>query len=215
MEQYKVTMQVKDITPLLMHPHPVIIELGMCDGYHSNLMLEQLHSLNKPYTYHGVEPVKHLYDRIHLKYAGQKHNIAIASENGELDLHVSGGSHPQHGSYYGSSSIRSPKLVTQAWERMTFTTQRCTAMTFDTFIESIGLKDKRIDFIWADIQGAEIDLINGGQQALKHTRYLYTEYNNSELYEGCLDLNGILALLPDWELVHDYNGDALLINTLL
>jgi hypothetical protein len=50
---------------------------------------------------------------------------------------------------------------------------------------------------------------------LKHTRYLYTEYNNSELYEGCLDLNGILALLPDWELVHDYNGDALLINTLL
>ncbi|MEN9248224.1 MAG: hypothetical protein Q6L50_08560 [Gloeomargarita sp. GMQP_bins_120] len=37
------------------------------------------------------------------------------------------------------------------------------------------------DFIWADVQGAEVDLIQGGLQALANTRYFYTEYANTEL----------------------------------
>jgi hypothetical protein len=47
-----------------------------------------------------------------------------------------------------------------------------------------------IDFIWADVQGAEEDLILGGLDTLrKRTKYLFTEYNNSEMYEGQINLN--------------------------
>ena len=42
----------------------------------------------------------------------------------------------------------------------------------------------RVDFIWADIQGAEGDLVAGAHSTLARTRYLYTEYSNDEWYEG-------------------------------
>ena len=43
---------------------------------------------------------------------------------------------------------------------------------------------RAIDLIWADVQGAEADLIEGGTEALRRTRYFYTEYNNQELIRG-------------------------------
>lgn len=69
-----------------------------------------------------------------------------------------------------------------------------------------------IDFIWADVQGAEADLIKGGHTALRQTRYLYTEYNNQEFYEGQASLRKILKLLPEFEVVSRYDNDVLLRN---
>ena len=52
-----------------------------------------------------------------------------------------------------------------------------------------------IDFLWADIQGAEGEMIRGGQKALSATPFLYTEYSNDELYEDQVSLCEILGLL--------------------
>jgi hypothetical protein len=38
------------------------------------------------------------------------------------------------------------------------------------------------------------------------------EYCESELYEGEINLNKILELMPNFEVVEDYNGDVLLKN---
>ena len=65
-----------------------------------------------------------------------------------------------------------------------------------------------VDFIWADVQGAEADLVLGGRETLKRTRFFYTEYSNRELYEGQADLGQLLAMLPDFELVHRYQGEV-------
>jgi hypothetical protein len=69
-----------------------------------------------------------------------------------------------------------------------------------------------IDLIWADVQGAEVDLIAGGKEALKHTRYFYTEYSNTELYEGQINLRQLMALLPDFHVLRRYEKDVLLKN---
>jgi hypothetical protein len=87
-------------------------------------------------------------------------------------------------------------------------------LTYDTLFQQTSLD--RVDFIWADIQGSEIDLIRGGQTALKHTRYLYLEYSNGGLYQGDANLEALCqALGEQWEIAEDFKGDALLRNKML
>jgi hypothetical protein len=69
-----------------------------------------------------------------------------------------------------------------------------------------------IDFIWADIQGAEAEMIRGGLDTLSRTRYLFTEYSDDELYEGQPTLRDILELLPDFRVVELWSDDVLLKN---
>ncbi len=82
--------------------------------------------------------------------------------------------------------------------------------TLDRFCENQGLGV--IDFIWADIQGAEGEMIRGGRQALARTRYLYTEYSDDELYENQATLRDILELLPDFRVIELWSDDVLLEN---
>jgi FkbM family methyltransferase len=76
-----------------------------------------------------------------------------------------------------------------------------------------------IDIIHMDVQGAEDLVIEGGMDFLtNHTRYLYTEFSNIELYEEALTKEGICSLLPDYEIVGLFNtnymwfGDMLMRN---
>jgi FkbM family methyltransferase len=70
-----------------------------------------------------------------------------------------------------------------------------------------------IDFLWADVQGAEGDLIAGATETLNETRYFYTEYSNSEMYEGQVTLWQLQSLLPGFAVVKVFNEDVLLRNT--
>ena len=203
---------------------PVIIELGMCDGYHTKLMVAILSSTGKKYTFHGFEPVRSLFSLINLNYNSALgdvsiYNMAVGSKDEVSDLYISGGSRIENGvvmdNYYGSSSIRKPKLVLEAWKDMTFQKEQIQVISLDTHVKNSNLKGKTIDFIWADIQGAEVDMIKGGKKTFKNVRYLYTEYCDSELYDGEIGLAEICKLLPDFEVVFDYGGDVLLKNTKL
>lgn len=77
----------------------------------------------------------------------------------------------------------------------------------DTWAASRGIQ--HVDFIWADVQGAEMDLIAGGVETLKLTTYFYTEYSQSELYEGQAPLETIQAALPNYDLIQRFQHDAL------
>jgi FkbM family methyltransferase len=74
-----------------------------------------------------------------------------------------------------------------------------------------------IHFMWCDPQGAQAKIISGGPWVFSHTRLLYIEYYEKEMYEGEPNLDEILRLLgPDWELEALYGGDnALLRNKVL
>lgn len=70
-----------------------------------------------------------------------------------------------------------------------------------------------VDFIWADIQGAEAEMVRGGLATLARTRYLYTEYSDHEMYEGQATLQDLLAMLPAFRVVELWEEDVLLENT--
>lgn len=59
------------------------------------------------------------------------------------------------------------------------------------------------------MQGAEIDLIQGGKVTLESTTFFYTEYALQELYEGQVSLEEIQASMPDHYLVERFRNDAL------
>jgi FkbM family methyltransferase len=200
---------------------PILFEFGMCDGYHSNLMLSILSKNKKPFIYHGFEPVYDLYKNIILKYDTSLGNVmyfnkAISSQTGIVEFYKSGGYKIENNQikehYCGSSSIRKPKLVIESWKDMTFEKTFVEAITFDEHINQFSLNNQIIDFIWADIQGAEVDLINGGKETFNNVRYFYTEYENLEYYEGEIGLQEICNMLSNFEIVEDYGGDVLLKN---
>lgn len=208
---------------------PIVYEFGACDGYHTRMMVKDLVDNGKAFEYHAFEPVLELFNLSLLPTTyslpnGQigKYRIsnkAIAAKTGKMILHKSDGIRVENGriveQYYASSSIREPKIVTQAWPNMTFTDREVDTITFDDYVNEVGHQDSIIDFIWADIQGAEIDLILGGALTFPRVKYFYTEYNNSELYEGLIGLDQIVEMLPGFEIVFDFQGDVLLKNTAL
>jgi len=199
---------------------PVIFEFGTCDGQHTNIMCSILKQMNKNFKYHAFEGDYRIIPNFWRNNANHVMDIklnqaAIGNKDGEVIFNLSGGEESRPGhfkqAFYGSSSIRKPKKTAEYWPDMTFEESKVKCYKFDTYYNEV--KPGIIDFIWADIQGAEGDLIDGGQEALSKTRYLYTEYSNDELYEGEVGLDEILKRLPgSWTVIEDYGSDILLKN---
>lgn len=82
--------------------------------------------------------------------------------------------------------------------------------TIDTFCysENIGM----IDFLWIDAQGAEHLVLGGAKKMIDNTRYIYTEFDNQELYEGQKNLNYLKGVLNKFQLVGIYDNNVLFEN---
>lgn len=188
---------------------PNIIELGAYDGEDTKTMLELLG--NKKYRYHLFEPNRNLLFELFINLAPYKNrieifNAAIGNSIGIVKFFISSGEN------YASSSIREPYLVYKTWPDMKFIKDWCTIITLDYHIDNMNMQSEIIDFIWADIQGAEVDLINGGEKTFNKVRYFYTEYSEIEFYKGEIGLQSILDMLPDFEMVEKDGGNMLLRN---
>lgn len=197
--------------------HPVILEIGCNDGSHTRQFLDVFPTA----TIHCFEPDERALRRWSRHVRSDRvtvHPIAIGAADGTARFFASGGTPPgaapEHRLPDGwdlSGSIRPPKrmLHVNPWCRFD-DTRRVTVRSLDSWAAQHEIDG--VDFIWADVQGAEGDLIQGGQRTLGRTRYLYTEYDNRELYEGQIDLRALLRLLPQFDVVTRYAGDVLLRN---
>lgn len=202
---------------------PVIIECGTCEGDHTHFMCSVLHEMGKNFTFHAFEPNINLkQDFINRnEYDLKTGNLkiffkAIGKENGKCNFWVSSGKNKiTNESYHGSSSIKKPQIILREYPDMSFTETTVDVVSLDAHCKEHNLDSKVIDFIWADVQSAEKDLILGGLNTLRNTRYFYTEYIDGYSYEEKASLSDILKLLPYYEIVEDYGGDVLLKNTLL
>ena len=202
--------KVKEV--LTQSDKPIMIELGGCDGYHSNMFVTYLSNIRTDFTYIILEPVKRLAKQIQdiLSWCPNVKVIqkAVASTNGVVSFYES------DDKYYGSSSIRKPTTKNfEFWSDMKFSESTCETITLDTLIDNCGLQNQIIDFIWSDIQGAEGDLIEGGKKTLNNTKFFYTEFLEHEIYEGQLhNYKEICSLLPNFEVLHKFDSDILFRN---
>lgn len=153
----------------------------------------------------------------------KKYQYAVSDKVGLVDFHMSSGQPDnwpvelEHGWDY-SGSIKKPKLHLERHPWCKFEqTIKINTMTLDKFVadNNANQLEQRIDiidFVWCDCQGAERNVIEGAREALKKTRYLYTEYSDEELYEGEIGLQEILDLLPNFVMLQDFGTDVLLKN---
>jgi 2-O-methyltransferase len=136
------------------------------------------------------------------------HRAAIAESDGAGPLILSREGWGQEWTH--SSSIKRPKNHLHRFPVTFGDTVEVEHVSLDSFYERQGLDV--VDFVWADIQGAEGEMVRGGRRALERTRYLYTEYSDDELYEDQATLADILELLPGFRVLELWPEDVLLAN---
>jgi FkbM family methyltransferase len=196
---------------------PTILEIGCNDGGNTLWFLE-IFKTPKVYCF---EPDPRAIVRFKTK-VGQRSNvnlfeIAVSDKNGDITFYQSGGlrydelAKTPYEDWDGSGSIRRPKDHLTREPRITFK-QSITVktVTLDTWCNEHNIEC--IDFIWMDVQGAEIDVFRGGINTLAKTRFIYTEYANTELYKGQYTLKQLLKHLKNFDVLIRYPGDVLLRN---
>jgi len=196
---------------------PTILEIGCNDGSNTLWFLE---TFKNPKVY-CFEPEPRAIARFKEK-VGERFNIklfeiALSDHNGEVDFYQSGvqldegqaNAMPQ--GWDRSGSIRQPKEHLMIHPRVTFD-RKITVMasTLDAWCDKHGIGT--IDFIWMDVQGAEIDVFRGAKNTLAKTRFIYTEYSNLELYKGQFNLRKLMEHLKNFNVMIRYPGDVLLRN---
>lgn len=205
--------------------NPTILEIGCNDGTHSLW----LHNIFKNPTIYCFEPDPRAISRFKKK-VGHNPNIhlfeiALSDHDGEIEFHQSGGELTDEQlkempegwdnklteGWDLSGSIRKPKEHLNLHPWVTFDKKiLVTTSTLDNWCKKHNIDN--IDFIWMDVQGAETDVFKGGKNTLPKTRFIYTEYNNQELYEGQLNLKQLMQHLKDFNIITRYPDDVLLRN---
>ncbi|HEX8030504.1 MAG TPA: FkbM family methyltransferase [Vicinamibacterales bacterium] len=208
---------LRTLPSLLGKNDPVILEIGCNDGAHTLNFLR----LFGDATIYAFEPDPRARARFAAAVQDPRvklFDIAISDTDGEIDFHMSGGApSPEVAAQLPagwdlSGSIRKPTGHIEMFPWCTFDQQiKVQTLTLDTWCKNQGIA--AIDFIWADVQGAEGDMVRGARHALGNTRFLYTEYSDRELYAGQLSLRSLLALLPDFTVLNRFSEDVLLENT--
>lgn len=211
---------------IINHNKPVVIEVGACDGMHTNIMCSTIKARGiQDYEFHSFEPSPDLTNAFLSRNLQHFPNLkfvpaAVGAKDGVVDFYLSSGEESRDGhfkqSFYGSSSIKEPDKCSVYWPDMKFRKIQSKCYRLDTYCAE--QKMGKIDFIWADVQGAERDLIEGGTKALSNTRFFYTEISRANQYKdiGYEEAEGIMKLLPGkWSIVENYGDDVLFKNELL
>jgi len=200
----------------------VILDIGANNGWHS----AQFSRMFPQAAIHSFEPdtraIAKFRERVHSPQV-VLHEAAIGAADGTAQFHISSGLPPdipaeklaQYAQGWDQSgSLRVPKAHLELWPWCRFEETATVAVrSLDSWAHEHGIG--AVDFIWADIQGAAGDMIQGGGETLANTRYLYTEYSNKELYEGEPNLPALLAMLPGFSVLKRYPLDVLLRNVAL
>jgi FkbM family methyltransferase len=215
------------IIDLFSNKSPLFFEIGANDGT-DTVWLSQIAKV-----VHAFEPDDEVFSKLALvKFQNQVilNHCAIGKKVGIVQFYKSSGIWPaqpvvsplgdRSANYCWdkSGSIKKPKehLITHPWCKFDSTIQ-VRVETLDNYCTRN--KIDKIDFMWADVQGAEADMIAGGKDTFsKRVEYLYTEYSNSEQYEGQSTLDEIKALLSDYKIIQKFEppggsaGDVLFHN---
>jgi FkbM family methyltransferase len=208
------------IRTLLNTNAPVILDIGANDGSTTLSFLKEFPDA-KIYAF---EPDPRAAAKFRTLIKGDDRvrlfEIAIGARDREAEFHCSSGvppgatlaQYPQ--GWDQSGSLRAPKTTTQVWPWCKFESKiTVTVRQLDSWAKEH--LSNGIDFIWADVQGAEGDLIAGGTETLAKTRYFYTEYSNDEWYEGQPNLLQLSRKLNNFVIVHRFAMDVLFRNKAL
>ncbi len=213
------SIKLSEIKRLVDTPRPVILEVGANDGYDTIRFLQEMPRARIVCFEPDPRPLARFCCRDDKRVTLLE--VAVADREYIAELKLSGGRSlafptkmPNNGDpadWDLSSSLLQPtEFLHERHQWLTFDkTATVQAAPLDAFRDE---HYPHVDFIWADVQGAEALLILGGQETLRHTRFFYTEYYDTPQYRRQPSLAAIEAFLPGWDLARTYGGNALFIN---
>ncbi|HLD55099.1 MAG TPA: FkbM family methyltransferase [Candidatus Nanoarchaeia archaeon] len=175
------SMLTKDkIKKLLKKENPIILEIGANNGRDTREFLFTFKNCSIYCFEPDLRAIRKFKDRVQDRRC-KLFEVAVGDHDGFATFYISAG-WGMKGGWDGASSIKKPKEVLKLG--LTFEKKmEVKTLKLDTWVKENNIE--KIDFIWADVQGAERDLIVGGIKTLNDkTKYLYTEFSDEELYEG-------------------------------
>jgi FkbM family methyltransferase len=195
-------------------PDPTILELGANDGEHTAMFLD----LFPQARIYAFEPDVRAAARFRARIGADRRVLlfeaAVGAVDGPAPFYPSDGwpspadreRLPDGWDLSGSLHRPTGHLQQHPW--CTFSRQvEVTVWSLDSWAAFKRIGD--VDFIWADVQGAEGDVVTGGRQTLVRTRWFYTEFSDAPLYAGQVALADLQWMLPMFTLAKRYEHDAL------
>jgi FkbM family methyltransferase len=156
---------------------PVIVEAGAHIGIDTN----EMYRFWPGCTIYAFEPVPELYERLKKNTAGLKNVIcyplALSNMRGTAKMFVSSGSSD------GSSSLLLPKEHLSEHPDVIFDAQvDVKTVTLDDWARENNIK--RVDFLWLDLQGHELAVLQSATKVLETVSAIHTEVSIKEMYVG-------------------------------
>ncbi len=162
---------------LLLPEAPIIVDAGAHVGSDTIVMSR----LWPQGTIHAFEPVPGLFQKLTDNTTGlpnvHRYPLALGSEVGTAEMFVSGGGSD------ASSSLLPPKEVLQINPHVSFL--ECLAVqtsTLDIWAQENGVP--AVDFLWLDMQGAELAMLKAAPQSLSSVRLIHLEVSLMEIYKN-------------------------------
>lgn len=200
-----VNMVVNEIKERINIDNLIIFDIGSLNGIESVKFTEKLPNCKvynfepNPFSYQTVLKSCENIENI------SKYNLAIGDYNGKSDFYI------MHHNM-GGSSILSPTILDKLGNYCTPYTVDISRL--DTWCENN--KINKIDFIWMDVQGAELKILSGAGDLLKNVSAIYTESSLIPYYDGAPHKDEVIEFLNKqgfelvYEKLHDeYEGDFL------
>jgi 2-O-methyltransferase len=187
-------------------PSPLILELGMLDGYHTAMLI----SFAPEARYHGFEPDPRNVARIQWNRIDELINFypaAVGDKTGRVPFNLA--TLDALGNTGSSSISEFTPTLTQCWPWLKkLDTIEVDSWRLDDFCKEHAIGD--VDFLWMDVQGAERLVFSGATETLKRTKLVWTEYDGGGLYKDSSNVQQILSWFPGWKVLADCGGDILL-----
>lgn len=164
----------KEYIKTLLPEKPIILEAGAHKGRDTVKMLK----IWPHGTFYCFEPSPSIYQQL-ITAVGDKPNVhtyqlALASHNGSASFHVSSGRSD------AASSLLTPQEYAQEHPDTIFTDIEVKTITLDTWAQQEQVE--RIDFMWLDMQGGELNMLKSGTEILKTVQVICSEVNLSHRY---------------------------------
>jgi len=142
-----------------------------------------------------IEPIPDVFMELQKRIAGDPRNRAINAlcterEGDEVDFYIaSNGGHSSSIFEFGSHAERHPDVTYQSKLRLRTT-------TLDHIIfNTPGIRPELLDCLVLDVQGAEANVLSGGERTLALCQFVFTEISEGGLYKGDVPFEEIIAML--------------------
>mgnify|MGYP001564867676 CR=1 FL=1 len=200
----------------------VFFEVGVNDGNTSGGFYSFVSANNRnDNKYFAFEPYLRNYNKIlkNKNFPIDKSGVelikkAVNSKTGTFNLFASSGkAEGNPNEYEGCSSLLEPNEVVKNFPFLKFNNELVECITIDDFCKEKNITS--IDFIFADIQGAELEMIKGAVEMLPKIKFMFLEKSdNVVLYKNQPLTNDLIDFMKenDFEVAKIFKCDILFYN---